>query len=332
MNAPQQMLQVCGLCARLMTLGTIAYRRADTLCARRMFSTVLLVHPAATSAHHKMTRALTIIGAALLGSISYGATAGVVLLEPAPAIISADLRFNFTPPDPLHVNTFGRHDLTGGPGGSRAFVDSGRTPSPFLFVSVPQVFDFVFGRVSGVLDYEFVITGPSGSVPVIAVASGRAQAGVERPPLASGSFALQAAWSISEAISGTTVFSDEGIHTPELTGSFADSFEHTRLLDLTTNQRYRVRLIADAAVANGSSKFGPSFAFSIIDPVFSFAPGVGPEYSFVFSEGVGNAPSVPEPGTLGLLCVGLLAFWLAGVGRVQTHEHTMRTGNFSTDP
>jgi hypothetical protein len=263
---------------------------------------------------------LSIIGGILFGSINCGTIAAVIPLEPAPATISADLFFNFTPPDPIHVSTFGRHDLVRVQDGSREFVDSGRTPSPFLFVSVPQVFDFVFGRVSGVLDYEFVINGPPGSVPVIAVSSGRAQAGTERPPLASGSFALQAAWSLSEAINGTTMFSDEGIHTPQLNGSFADSFQHTKLLDLTTNQRYRVRLIADAAVANGSDKFGPSFAFSIVDPVFSFAPGVGPEYSFAFSQGVGNVPSVPEPGTLRLLAVSVVAFCLAAVGRLHRNE------------
>jgi hypothetical protein len=27
--------------------------------------------------------------------------------------VSADLLFNFTPPDPIHVRTFGRHDLSG---------------------------------------------------------------------------------------------------------------------------------------------------------------------------------------------------------------------------
>jgi len=248
------------------------------------------------------------LGAALLGSTSHEAAAVIIPpdLIPTPATVSADLLFNFTPPDPIHVRTFGRHDLSG-PGG-RLLEDSALFPSPFLFASVPSIEDRFFGRVSAVFDYEVVILGPPGSVLVQVDASGRVQAGAQPD---TGGFALMAMWSITNASNGITVFS-EGIQTPELSGSFGDSFDHTDSLVLTANQRYRVRLVADAAIANGFSNGAVGFAFALIDPVFSFGEGVGPEYSFVFSEGVGNvrSSSVPKPSTFALILVGLLTLGL----------------------
>jgi len=264
----------------------------------------LSVNRAPAGTHHRLVRVLAIIGA-LLGSASHWVAAAVVPQElvPTPASISADLLFNFTPPDRIHVRTFGFHDLSG-PGG-RLILDSALFPSPFVFASVPDIRDNFFGRVSAVLDYEVVIIGPSSSVPVLVAASGRAQAGALAPPLGTGGFALTASWSIEDASSGVIVFF-EGIQTPQLSGSFSDSFDHTVSLNLTANQKYRVRMVADAAIANGITNGGIGSAFARIDPVFSFAPGVGPEYSFVFSEGVGNSP-VPEPSIFALMAAGLLA-------------------------
>jgi hypothetical protein len=268
----------------------------------------LTVNQASAGAYRRFVRVLA-IGAVLLGSTSHGAAAAVVPPElvPTPATISADLLFNFTPPDPIHVSTFGFHDLPG-PGG-RLIVDSALFPSPFLFASVPTIHDFFFGRVSAVFDYEVVIIGPSSSVPVLVASSGQAQGGALPPPLGTGGFALTASWLIENASSGVTVFS-EGIQTPQLSGTFSDSFDHTVSLNLTANQRYRVRMVADAAIANGFTNGGFGTAFARIDPVFSFAPGVGPEYSFVFSEGVGNSPASPAPvpglSTFALMAAGLL--------------------------
>ena len=267
----------------------------------------LSANRARAGAHRRLMRMLA-LGAALLGFTSHEAAAAIIPPEdvPTPATVSADLLFNFTPPDPIHVRTFGRHDLSG-PGG-RLLEDSALFPSPFLFASVPSIEDLFFGRVAAVFDYEVVILGPPGSVPVLVDASGRAQAGAQP---GAGSFALTALWSITNVSSGVTVFS-EGIQTPQLSGSFADSFDHPDSLELTANQRYRVRLLADAAIAIGFTNGAVRFAFARIDPVFSFAPGVGPEYSFVFSEGIGNSrtSSVPKPSTFTLMVAGLLALGL----------------------
>ena len=248
------------------------------------------------------------LGTVLLGSTSHEAAAVIIPpdLIPTPAAVSADLFFNFSPPDPIHVRTFGRHDLSG-PGG-RLLEDSALFPSPFLFASVPSIEDLFFGRVAAVFDYEVVILGPPGSLLVLVDAAARVQAGAQP---GTGGFALTAMWSITNASSGITVFS-EGIQTPELSGSFGDSFDHTDSLVLTSNQRYKVRLVADAGIANGFTNGAVGFAFALIDPVFSFGADVGPEYSFVFSEGVGNVrtSSVPKPGTFTLILVGLLAVGL----------------------
>ena len=96
----------------------------------------------ASAAHRRLVRVLTVIGAVLLGSTSHGAAAAVVPPElvPTPATMSADLFFSLTPPDPIHVSTFGFHDLvsTSGEGG-RLLVDSALFPSPFVFASVPDI-------------------------------------------------------------------------------------------------------------------------------------------------------------------------------------------------
>src|SRR5215470_8448550 len=207
------------------------------------------------------------LGTVLLGSTSHEAAAVIIPpdLIPTPAAVSADLFFNFSPPDPIHVRTFGRHDLSG-PGG-RLLEDSALFPSPFLFASVPTIEDLFFGRVAAVFDYEVVILGPPGNVLVLVDASGRVQAGAQP---GTGGFALTASWSITNAISGVTVFS-EGIQTPALSGSFGDSFDHTDSLVLTANQRYSVRLIADAAIANGFTNGAVGFAFALIDPPCSLS-------------------------------------------------------------
>jgi hypothetical protein len=227
---------------------------------------------------------------------------------PTPARLSADLSFNFFPPDPVHVSTFGEHQLFG-PGG-RLRVDSALFPSPYVIASVPDIRDNFFGRVIATLVYEVVVAGPEGSVPVVFASAGEVQGSVLGPPLGSGAFALKATWTIENANSGQQIV-EGGIVTPERSGSFFDSFADVVNLELTANQRYRVRLFADVGIANGTSNGGIGAAHALVDPVFSFAQGVGPEYSFVFSDGVGNLP-VPEPSPFTLLAAGLVTLSLVG--------------------
>src|SRR5215468_11440939 len=93
---------------------------------------------ARASAHRRLMRVLA-LGAALLGSTSHEAAAVIIPpdLIPTPAAVSADLFFNFSPPDPIHVRTFGRHDLSGPGAGSSKTRRSSRahSSSPLCRVS-----------------------------------------------------------------------------------------------------------------------------------------------------------------------------------------------------
>jgi len=116
---------------------------------------------------------------------------------------------------------------------------------------------------------------------------------------------MKSLWRLEDANLGLQLVFGEGIDTPALTGIFNESFGHTVELTLTANHIYRVTMIADAGAAAGSSGT-LAFATAFIDPRFSFGPGVGQEYSFVLSEGVGNSALVPEPSSFVLLISGML--------------------------
>jgi len=256
-------------------------------------------------AHCRLVRVLAILGAVLLAGTGHRAAADIPQ-APTPAHILAELAFNFTPPEKLFVTTFGEHQLFG-PGG-RLRIDSALFPSPFLHASVVDIRDNYFGRVAASLNYEVLIVGPDGSVPVIFGSSGEVAGNALPPPLGSGSFTLKATWSLSNVAGGTPLFLEGGIVTPQRSDAFFDSFDDLVTLSLTANQRISVTLVADVGIANGFTNGASGSARAFVDPVFSFAPGVGPEYSFVFSPGVGNLPisAVPEPPVFVLMAAGLL--------------------------
>ena len=90
---------------------------------------------------------------------------------------------------------------------------------------------------------------------------------------------------------------------------FSQSFSHAVPVTMLANHVYRVTMFVDVGVAGG--EFGANAA-AFIDPVFSFAPGVDPAYSFLFSEGIGNSPitASPEPSSVVLLSTGAIAIGL----------------------
>lgn len=237
---------------------------------------------------------------------------GFVLLQGVPAAFAAlppagvvgKVSFNILEPPPIDVGDFGSYSLSGPVGDLQ--LDVGATPSPFVSADA-QITPFFFGRANAIVQYSVQVTGPTPSVIVrVAVAGG--VAGSSSPGGPSGDafhgFAMKSQWSLEDPASAT-VFS-EGIVTPALQGSFSDSFSHVVELELAVNAVYRVTLIADAGARSGS-------ASAFIDPVFSFAPDAGDGYSFLFSEGIGNSPPVPEPASFFLLAAGLLT--LAAVRR-----------------
>jgi hypothetical protein len=258
-------------------------------------------------------RVLALFGAVLLACPSHPSGAAIIPPEvPTPAHTVAQLSFNIFPPNPapIEVLTFGEHQLVGPAG--RLRVDSALFPSPFLHSSVVEIRDGFFGRVSATLEYEVVVVGPEvvlpdGTVvpiPVFAAVSGEVSGDALPPPLGTGSFSMKATWSITNAVSGATL-DEGGIVTPQQSGNLFDSFADLVSLDLTPNRRFKVKLVTDVGVANGFTNGGIGSGRAFVDPVFSFAPDVAPEYSFVFSEGVGNLP-IPEPQTFTLMAAGLL--------------------------
>ena len=78
---------------------------------------------------------------------------------------------------------------------------------------------------------------------------------------------------------------------------------------VTANHIHRVTMSVDLEIGGGN--FGAN-GTAFIDPVFSFAPGVDPAYSFQFSDGIGNSsiPAVPEPSSVVLLSTGAIAIGL----------------------
>jgi hypothetical protein len=230
----------------------------------------------------------------LLSALGGGAYASTL----DPARVGAQVFFNLSPPAGLNISTFGTFPLTG-PGGFLQFV-SGGEPSPFASADA-QVAPGFFGRASGQVVYSMEVLGPPGDVSVSVGVSGGASASSSTQPFTA--FALKALWRIDDVNLGLVNVFGEGIDTPALQGNFNESFSHSVDLMLTAGHIYRITLTADVS-AGAVDSVSHTIATAFIDPVFSFGPGVGPEYSFHFSDGIGNSP-VPLPGSLALLAPAL---------------------------
>lgn len=210
------------------------------------------------------------------------------------------------------------HDFTDPGGGGRlqlgAFTDKllldGVSIGPYLAAQVNIAPGFN-GESKGTFVYGLAVDGPDGDVLVRIYAFGHAFTDPGGSGEADSNLFAKATWSIEDTVGGQTIYSD-GISSGNTHGLFSEDFGdfgHPIHLTLTANHAYRVTMFADAAATAGHLG-GEALAFA--DPVFAFEPGVSPDYSFRFSDGIVNmAPaasfSVPEPGTLSLLATSLLA-------------------------
>ena len=193
------------------------------------------------------------------------------------------------------------------------------TPSPLVVATVASA-PHQYARANTTLVYEMAvlspvdvmcsfpfygIDGPDCVVDVdvdvfgLVTTHGSTILGGDPPP----SFIAHATVAIQNA-QGEELFS-EGIRLPLTNnGAFTDEFATRQRMTVLANRALRIRMDVNAEAAATTL---PASAFALVDPVFSFAPGVDPGYSFQFSPGIGNsrANTVPEPGALLLLTSGL---------------------------
>jgi hypothetical protein len=208
------------------------------------------------------------------------------------------------------MNTFGSIGVTG-PGAAADLTVSG-APLPTIDAAAQAGpsgdIPGLFSRADAVMTYAFEILGPADSVAVIIDVAGSAQG--EGSPGAS--FAVTSLWQLFDSAAMSLVLASDEIRSGQLSGRFADGFDHAVSLTLLTNHVYPIFLLADAAAA-ATDTGSRAVASAIIDPRLAFGTGVDPLlFSFTFSSGIGNeAPpptgSVPEPTTVALLVASVIA-------------------------
>ena len=246
----------------------------------------------------------------------------------APLLLNGTLFFNLIPR--VDFDLFGNYFLFQ-PGqtanfDSRMAFRAVGTPAPFLGAQIDAA-PFGFGRATATLTYELEILGPNGSVPVLIDVSGRvfAHLGADL----SGTALAQSNWAFEDVSLGP-VFSD-ALDSGVQHDDFSQSFSHTVFVTVIPNHIYGVTMSVDLEIGGGNSLVnGGANGTAIIDPVFSFAPGVDPAYSFQFSDGIGNSspPAIPEPSSVVLLSAGAITIGLLRRAR----RRVGRSGSRSRSP
>jgi hypothetical protein len=191
-------------------------------------------------------------------------------------------------------------------------VEVGAAPIHYVHGTATLIYEFAALSPAG-LDCSFPhfgIGGPDCSVPVLVDVFGRVatHGGTILVSDPNPGFGVKATWAL-QTTQGFDIFSD-GLNLPFTnTGGLIDEFSYTKSFSLTANRVYRIRMDVNAEAAASTL---PASSFALIDPVFSFAPGVDPGYTFQFGDGIGNsrASAVPEPGSLVLLGASVVAFGL----------------------
>lgn len=162
-------------------------------------------------------------------------------------------------------------------------------------------FSALYGRSVGTLGFFFAVDGTTPQVPVEIDVAGSASATAS----AGASFVVRSTWELWNEAGQVTLLASDEISTPQMSGSFSQSFDRTVTLMLDVGHVYFVKMVANAEAA-ATNPGSSASAFAYVDPVFRVGEGFDPSlYTFGFSNGIGNQP-VPEPPAAALLALGLL--------------------------
>lgn len=253
--------------------------------------------------------------------------------------------------DTIRTNSFGpwSHSYAspaGTPFGLGAASSSGSvtgTPSPLISGalsvsmvpgSVPAGFetDFVNGAAyDATLLYSFEVLGPTPTAQVQFHSLAHYATGAATPGTRFGAFVQTSVAQMDDGggVVARVLTDTSSLHTfddivnasPDVTGSlatgFTGGFNDNGIYTFLTNTRYLVGLQFEIDMhING---FGGSDTFSgTLDPTFAIAPGFANAgaYSFIFSDGIGNAPldsgGVPEPSAWAMMLLGFAGLGVAG--------------------
>jgi hypothetical protein len=166
-----------------------------------------------------------------------------------------------------------------------------------------------------IIQYDFEVSGPAGSVGLNLAGSGAAYASTSFP-----NFGSEAIFTISPASSPASTILDEIACVGDTSGLLKQacfdstnpppSFNVNTTLQLQTNIAYVVNLSTESyfsvVLSSGNHPTGNWDTFAGIDPTFTLAT-TDPDYSLSFSPGlVPDASQVPEPSSLLLLGSGLV--------------------------
>lgn len=162
-------------------------------------------------------------------------------------------------------------------------------------------FSPLYGRAVGTLGFFFAIDGATPQVPVEIGVAGSASASASP----GASFVVRSTWELWNEAGQVNLLAGDEISTPQMSGSFSQSFGRTVALTLDVGHIYFVKMTANAEAA-ATNPGSTASAFAFVDPLFRVGAGVDPSlYTFGFSAGIGNQP-VPEPPAAALLVLGLL--------------------------